>query len=119
MNYVVTFEYPYKPADDEETAIAFKVFDSFNAKKPDLPQVKIHAYFGRLDGHGGFVVVETDEPPALLRIALMFQPFFEYYIYPVVDIQDFASVSREVNQEIRSIRASHNADKAPKDATTP
>jgi len=50
MNYVVTFEYPYKPADDEETAIAFKVFDSFNAKKPDLPQVKIHAYFGDWTG---------------------------------------------------------------------
>src|SRR5215510_10305655 len=96
MKYMVVFEYPHKPADVYDTNLAFKVFDSM----PNLPEVKFEGYFGRVDGHGGFVLIETDAPSSLLRIALRFQPFFEYYIYPVLDIQEFAAVSRGVNQEL-------------------
>jgi hypothetical protein len=100
MKYMIVFEYPHKPADTYDTALAFKVFDSM----PQLPEMKFQGYYGRIDGHGGYVLVETDVPSCLLKIALRFQPFFEYYIYPVLEIQEFADISRTVNREILEMK---------------
>jgi hypothetical protein len=54
-----------------------------------------HQFVGRLDGEGGFAVVETDDPEALMDAPAKFAPFFEFTIHPVADIQDVAGAGGE------------------------
>ncbi len=54
-----------------------------------------HQFVGRLDGQGGFAVVETDDPEALMDAPAKFGPFFDFTIYPVADIQETAKASSE------------------------
>jgi len=54
-----------------------------------------HQFLGRVDGDGGFAVVETDDPLEILRDVAKFQPWLRYEVYPVVDVQDFAVAATE------------------------
>jgi len=47
----------------------------------------------RLDGEGGFAVVETDNPLSILDGPAKFSPWFEFSVYPVVDIMDGIGVA--------------------------
>jgi hypothetical protein len=47
-----------------------------------------HQFVGRVDGEGGFAVVETDNPAELLDGTSKFAPFNIFQIYPVVDMND-------------------------------
>lgn len=49
-----------------------------------------HQFVGRIDGEGGFAVVETDDPAELLDGTSKFAPFNLFQIYPVVDMNDWA-----------------------------
>lgn len=57
--------------------------------------VTFHEFVGRLDGNGGFAVVETDNAASLGEAAAKFGPFFEFHSYPVVDIAEEAAISGE------------------------
>jgi hypothetical protein len=49
----------------------------------------------RVDGDGGFAVVETDDPTTVLKDTLKFAPWFKYECFPVIDIMDAVSVFQE------------------------
>ena len=49
-----------------------------------------HQFVGRIDGEGGFAVVETDDPAELLDGTSKFAPFNVFQIYPVIDMNDWA-----------------------------
>jgi hypothetical protein len=49
-----------------------------------------HQFVGRLDGGGGFSVVETDNPMDLADATSKFGFIADYQIYPVVDIAEAA-----------------------------
>ena len=40
-------------------------------------------FLGRIDGPGGFAVVETDDPALLAGITAIFSAFFDMNVYPV------------------------------------
>jgi len=101
MKYVVAWQMPHKPQSDEALAQAFEVFD----QKPERKELKYLQMLGRQDYLGGFMVVETDVPTAIVKEAGMFMPFFEYAIYPVLDIQEFAQAAREAGQELARIKS--------------
>jgi hypothetical protein len=54
-----------------------------------------HQFVGRLDGMGGFAVVETDNPADLADTTSKFAMIAEYQIYPVVDIAQAAQALQE------------------------
>jgi hypothetical protein len=54
-----------------------------------------HQFLERLDGTGGFAVVETDDPLKVLEGPSKFGPYFEFAVVPVVDIMDGVSVGQE------------------------
>jgi Protein of unknown function (DUF3303) len=47
-----------------------------------------HQFVSRVDGNGGFAVVETDNPMDLVRDVGKFGPFLEYQVYPVVEVAE-------------------------------
>ena len=51
--------------------------------------LKFEQFVGRIDGGGGFAVVETDDPADLLDGASKFVPFNEFHIFPVVDLDEW------------------------------
>jgi hypothetical protein len=118
MKYVAAFEYPAS-VDIYDTSLAFRVFDT----TPHLPDLKFEGYFGRVDGQGGFAVIETDSPSALFRIGLRYQPFYACKFHPVLGMEEFASISRQVNQELTQIKSDFERDhprtSAPAGTSTP
>jgi hypothetical protein len=48
--------------------------------------VTVHQFVLRLDGEGGFAVVEGDNPASHAQRVFKLFPFVEYSVYPVIDI---------------------------------
>ncbi len=51
-----------------------------------------HQFVVRVDGGGGFAVVETDNAAGLLDGVAKFSPWFEFEVFPVLDIADAVGV---------------------------
>ncbi len=47
-----------------------------------------HQFLTRLDGEGGFAVVESDNPASVLEGPSKFGPWFEFTVTPVLDIME-------------------------------
>ncbi|MFN8228965.1 MAG: DUF3303 family protein [Mycobacterium sp.] len=57
--------------------------------------LKFEQFVGRIDGNGGFAVVETDNVADLLDGTAKFAPANEFQIYPVVDIADWIQAATD------------------------
>jgi len=53
-----------------------------------------HQFVARCDAEGGFAIVETDNPSGLLAETMKFAPFNVFHIYPVVDMDEWASAAQ-------------------------
>jgi hypothetical protein len=58
----------------------------------------VHQFFGRLDGRGAYLVVETDNPHSLAEGPMKFTPFFDYEIVPIADVAEAAGWVTEAIQ---------------------
>jgi hypothetical protein len=63
-----------------------------------------HQFLTRLDGNGGYAVVETDDPLEVLEGPSKFGPYFEFDVVPVVDIMEGIPVANEAIEFRDSIR---------------
>src|SRR5262249_25141216 len=80
-------------AKENEEAVR-RVLQLFSKWTPPA-SATIHQFVGRLDGGGGFMVIETDNPADLADGPTKFGPFFDYQLYPVVDIAETARSAQE------------------------
>ena len=55
-------------------------------------------FVGRVDGRGGFAVVETEDVALIARDMAVFSAFFDMSVYPVLDIQETARIGGEAVQ---------------------
>ena len=78
---------------------ALKVFEKW---APD-PSVTYHQFVQRCDGRGGYAVIETDNPNAMLRDASMFAAWFDFESQPVIDMLEAAPVLNEVSQHVAAL----------------
>ena len=63
----------------------------------------LRQFFGRVDGPGGFAVVETDDPALIARDTAIFSAFFDFTVSPALDIQESARISGEAYEFRRSV----------------
>lgn len=88
MKYVLSWETRLNGTTAENEASAKRGLELFS--KWTVPAgLKIEQFVGRIDGGGGFAVVETDDPADLLDGASKFVPFNEFHIFPVVDLDEW------------------------------
>src|SRR6516164_1874344 len=80
MKYVLTWKPRSGGSAAENEASADRALDLVSKWTPD-PDVTIHQFVLRIDGEGGFAVVESDNPAGSLRAVAIFSPFSEYTIY--------------------------------------
>ena len=60
-------------------------------------------FLGRVDGRGGFAVVETDDAATIAKDVAPFGGFFDFTVYPVQEIADTAAVGMEAVAFLQSI----------------
>ena len=98
MKYVISWtERPGMTLDDANNSL--KVFSKW---APD-PSTTFHQFVQRVDGRGGFAVVETDNPATLLKDAMTFGLWFEFEACPVMDMLEAAPTLTHVSEEINAI----------------
>lgn len=91
MKYVVAWTSRDSGTTEADAKRSLSIFSKWNPSAGST----FHQFVGRVDGEGGFAVVETDTPTDILRDVSLFAPWFKYEVYPVVDIADVATVGAE------------------------
>ncbi len=90
MKYVVAWE-TRATSSEEVQARSLQVFGNWApAEGTDFVQ-----FVGRVDGRGGFAVVETEDVTLIARDMAVFGAFFDMSVYPVLDIQETARIGGE------------------------
>jgi Protein of unknown function (DUF3303) len=52
-------------------------------------------FVARVDGRGGFAVVETEDVTLIARDVAIFTAFFDFNVYPVIDARESAQMAGE------------------------
>jgi hypothetical protein len=98
MKYVVTWE-NRSNATEETAARSLQVFSKWTPQEGST----FKEFLARVDGRGGFAVVETDDPTLVLRDTALFGAFFDFSVYPVLEIADSTAIEMETVEHLRSI----------------
>lgn len=89
MKYVLAWTSRLGGGGKENEDAARRALELFGKWKPPKGTT-FHQFVGRLDGEGGFAVVEGDDPLELLDSTSKFAPYNVFHVYPVVDIDQWA-----------------------------
>ena len=90
MKYVVAWE-GRAGASEEVQARSLQVFSKWSPAEGNV----FLQFVGRVDGRGGFAVVETEDVALIARDMAIFTAFFDMSVYPVLDIQESVRISGE------------------------
>jgi hypothetical protein len=90
MKYVIAWE-PRSSATEEVQTRGLQVFNKWSPAEG----VNFLQFVGRVDGPGGFAVVETDDPALITRDTAIFSPFLDFTVYPVLDIEESTRIAGE------------------------
>jgi hypothetical protein len=88
MKYVITWVFR-DGTTEEDQARSLAVFGRW---EPDEASTFLQ-FVSRVDGRGGFAVVETDEPALIARDMAIFGTFFDMSVHPVLDVQQGAAIA--------------------------
>ncbi len=94
MKYVMSWTTRYHGSATDNENTAKRGVETFTKWTPPAG-LKFEQFVGRIDGSGGFAVVETDNVADLLDGTAKFAPSNEFQIYPVVDITDWIQAATE------------------------
>jgi uncharacterized protein YeaC (DUF1315 family) len=98
MKYVIAWEVR-ENTSEETQARAYEVFGKWSpAEGNDFLQ-----FLDRIDGRGGFAVVETEDPTLIAHDTAIFSPFLNFNVYPVLDSQEGTRIANEAIEFRRSI----------------
>jgi hypothetical protein len=90
MKYAVSWE--ARPNTTEESfKRSLAAFGKWSPTHPENFQV----FLGRVDGNGGFAVVESDDPSEIAHDIAPFLPWLEFHVYPCLDIADSAAIEAD------------------------
>jgi hypothetical protein len=94
MKFVVSITFRLNGSAAENELAARRILDVYSKWTPPA-SMTFHQFVARVDGGGGFSIVETDNPADLMEATSKFAPFADYETYPVVDIADGVRVLQE------------------------
>ena len=86
---------------DTDLAGAKRLLDLFSKWTPAAADIL--QFVSKIDGRGGFSIVETDNPANVLRDVTKFSEFLEFEVYPVMDIGDAVPIFNEAIDYVESI----------------
>ena len=98
MKYVISWEIRAN-ATEESRARSLQVFGKWTPSE----KATFKEFVERVDGQGGFAVVETDDPAAISRDTALFSPFFDFSVHPVLEIADGTAIDMEMVELLASM----------------
>jgi hypothetical protein len=98
MKYVITWT-PRANTTEESLSRSLQVFGKWTPSEGAV----FKEFLGRVDGQGGFAVVETEDPRLIAHDAAMFSAWFDFDVHPVLEIADAAMIDAEVIEQLASI----------------
>jgi hypothetical protein len=99
MKYVIAWEVRENASAEETQVRGYQVFGKWSpAEGSEFLQ-----FLDRIDGRGGFAVVETEDPKLIARDTAIFGPFLNFNVYPVLDSQETTRIVNEAIEFRRSI----------------
>jgi hypothetical protein len=90
MKYVVAWETRADASEDLQ-ARSLQVFSKWSPAEGTT----FLQFVGRVDGRGGFAVVETEDVALVARDMAVFSAFFDMSVYPVLDVEESARIGAE------------------------
>jgi hypothetical protein len=103
MKYVVTWTVPVgRSAQQREADLArsLKVF----SKWTPTGDVIFHELLARVDGNGGFAVVEADNAASLAADVEKWVPFHDFQVFPVLEIQEALALAQQAMEFRNSVQ---------------
>ena len=98
MKYVITWT-TRATTTEESAARSLNVFGKWAPSEG----ATFKEFLGRVDGQGGFAVVETDDPALIAKDAATFTPWFDFAVHPVLEIADIAMIDATALEFIASV----------------
>jgi Protein of unknown function (DUF3303) len=93
MKYLVSWTFRSFASVTEQEAAVDRLLKAYSKWTPPK-SVTYHQFLGRIDGSGGYQVVETDSPADLAETTAKFAPFADFQIEPVLDVADAVKVAQ-------------------------
>jgi Protein of unknown function (DUF3303) len=91
MRYVVTWAARPGGSAEENQQAGRSSLQALSKWSP--PEgMELVQFLARVDGEGGFAVVETANPAHLLDTHSKFGPWFEFHVYPVMEMMESVPV---------------------------
>lgn len=100
MKYLVSWKARSGGSGNE--ALAERVLQVFSKWAP-ASDATFHQFLTRLDGEGGYAVVESDNPVSIMEGPVKFAPWMEFTVTPVMDITEGIVVMSEAVEFRKSI----------------
>jgi hypothetical protein len=98
MKYVITWA--VRPSVTEESAArSLQVFGKWSPSEG----ADFKEFLGRVDGQGGFAVVETDDPSLIAKDVAPFGSWFDFSVYPVLEIAETAALDTQAVEFLASV----------------
>lgn len=94
MKYLVTWKQRPGGSGAEHEAAVKRGLALFSKWSPPAGAT-FHQFLNRLDGEGGFAVVETDDPMLVAEGPAKFGTLFEFCVTPVADITEMIPIISE------------------------
>ncbi|MDH6243521.1 DUF3303 family protein [Mycobacterium sp. OTB74] len=89
MKYLVSWDYRFNGTAAENEESGKRGLAVFAQWTPPA-SATYHVFVGRIDGGGGFALVETDDPMDIADVTGKFGFIADYQVFPVVDIAEAA-----------------------------
>jgi hypothetical protein len=93
VKYVVSWKPRVGGSVAENEAGIIRVLKTTSRWTPS-PGTTIHQFVVRIDGEGGFAVVETDNPADIAATIFKFAAVLEPMVYPVIDLDEALQAAR-------------------------
>jgi hypothetical protein len=102
MKFLVSYTAREVGTPDEAIKANRRLLEVFSKWQPE-PSQNIQAFLNRLDGRGGYTIVETDDAAGLLLSSDEFSPWFNFEVIPVMDVADAVAVGERAMAFLESI----------------
>jgi hypothetical protein len=93
VKYVVSWKPRAGGSVAENEAAIVRVLKTTSRWTPS-PGTTIHQFVVRIDGEGGFAVVESDNPADIAATIFKFAAVLEPTVYPVIDVDEALRAAR-------------------------
>jgi hypothetical protein len=84
---------------EEAAARSLQVFSKWTPSEG----ADFREFLGRVDGRGGFAVVETNDASLIAKDTAPFTSWFDFSVYPALEIADSAAIDMEAVGFLNSI----------------